>query len=147
MYIRKAELIDVEQIEKLIQPYIDDFAVDEDGAEKFSALMIGKLIQSQGVNYYLAEECNYCVGVMAYREPAHLVHFFVRENKQGIGIGRELWLFVNEKIKKNEIEKWTVNSSLAAEKIYQRFGFDTVSDVIEAHGLRFIQMEKFINKN
>ena len=36
----------------------------------------------------------------------------------------------------------SVNSSCYAQPIYQKFGFKAVSEVIEAHGLRFLMMQK-----
>ena len=36
----------------------------------------------------------------------------------------------------------SVNSSCYAQPIYQKFGFKAVSEVIEAHGLRFVMMQK-----
>ncbi len=36
----------------------------------------------------------------------------------------------------------SVNSSCYAQPIYQKIGFKTVSELIEAHGLRFMMMQK-----
>lgn len=43
--IRPATHADLEQIERLIQPYIADFAISREGEEKFSSVIIFKIIK------------------------------------------------------------------------------------------------------
>ena len=81
------------------------------------------------------------LGIIAYKEPAHLVHFFVDITVQKQGIGRKLWNYVIAELQEN-ITTISVNSSCYAQPIYQKFGFETVSEVIEAYGLRFVMMQK-----
>ena len=81
------------------------------------------------------------LGIIAYKEPSHIVHFFVDTAVQKQGIGRKLWNYVAAELQKN-ITLISVNSSCYAQPIYQKFGFKTVSELIEAHGLRFVMMQK-----
>ncbi|MFW1755044.1 GNAT family N-acetyltransferase [Acinetobacter wanghuae] len=140
--IRQATTQDLNQIVALIHPFIDDFAVDDEGREKFNLQMILQLIEHPDIHYFVYLQANEIVGVMAYREPAHIVHFFVKEIQQGQGIGRALWNHMQAVMDTVDTQIITVNSSCFAEKIYRKMGFESVSDVIEAHGLRFIQMQK-----
>ena len=52
-----------------------------------------------------------------------------------------MWQFVENKIKENS-SNVTVNSSCYAQAIYEKFGFTTISSVIENGGLRYIPMQK-----
>lgn len=142
--IRQAKIEDKKQIAALIRPFINDFAIDSEGRKKFSSQMIQQFIEHSDIHYFVYEKSNQILGVMAYREPAHIVHFFVNEHQQGQGIGRQLWAHVETMMRSMQIKLISVNSSCFAEKIYKKMGFEAVSDVIEAHGLRFIQMQKHI---
>jgi ribosomal protein S18 acetylase RimI-like enzyme len=139
--IRPATHADLEQIERLIQPYIADFAISREGEEKFSSATILKLLNTQQVHYYVYEQNETILGIIAYKEPAHLVHFFVDIAVQKQGIGRKLWNYVIAELQEN-ITVISVNSSCYAQPIYQKFGFEAISEVIEAHGLRFVMMQK-----
>lgn len=139
--IRPATHADLEQIERLIQPYIADFAISREGEEKFSSAIILRLLNTQQVHYYVYEQNETILGIIAYKEPAHLVHFFVDTTVQKQGIGRKLWNYVVAELQEN-ITVISVNSSCYAQPIYQKFGFKAVSEVIEAHGLRFVMMKK-----
>lgn len=48
---------------------------------------------------------------------------------------------------KQNVENITVNSSIYAQPIYEKFGFNAVSKMVEEHGLRFIPMLKNIERN
>lgn len=139
--IRPATHADLEQIERLIQPYIADFAISCEGEEKFSSAPILRLLNTPQVHYYVYEQNETVLGIIAYKEPAHIVHFFVDTAVQKQGIGRELWNYVLAELQEN-ITLISVNSSCYAQPIYQKFGFKAVSEVIEAHGLRFVMMQK-----
>lgn len=92
--IRPATHADLEQIERLIQPYIADFAISREGEEKFSSALILKLLNTPQVHYYVYEQNETVLGIIAYKEPAHIVHFFVDTAVQKQGIGRKLWNYV-----------------------------------------------------
>ncbi|MFX5701353.1 GNAT family N-acetyltransferase, partial [Acinetobacter baumannii] len=73
------------------------------------------------------------VGIVAYMEPSHLMHFFIKKTHFKLGLGRQRWDFIEEKIKNEniDIEKITVNSSFYAQDIYEKFGFIVSGDAAE----------------
>ena len=139
--IRSAKPSDIDEIVALIQPYIIDFAISTEGEEKFNRTMIEKLLEMPSMQYFVFEKNEQFIGVIAYRQPAHLFHFFVHQNFQRQGVGKQMWQFVENKIKENS-SSVTVNSSCYAQAIYEKFGFTTISSVIENGGLRYIPMQK-----
>lgn len=58
-----------------------------------------------------------------------------------LGLGRQLWDFIEEKIKNEniDVEKITVNSSFYAQDVYEKFGFIVSGDAAEKWGIRFIR--------
>lgn len=86
---------------------------------------------------------NKIVGVQEIRDKNHIALFFVNKKYQNIGIGRKLFEFGKEIIKKlySEINEITVNSSPFAEKIYKKLGFISISGLEEKNGIKFIQMK------
>ena len=154
MIIRQAQLGDLEKIVQLIAPFMNDFIVEDDkqpmneGQRHFSRSVIQAYLEDAGIHYFVAEkqiQQQHCiVGIMAYRAPRHILHFFVDATWQGQGVGTQLWQFVQTHMGLEKGQCVTVNSSCFAEKIYKKMGFSTVSDVQEAQGLRFIQMQKQI---
>ncbi|MHA3049504.1 GNAT family N-acetyltransferase [Acinetobacter sp. ANC 4641] len=142
MQIRQTTLRDIPAIQSLIQPYLVDFVVDESGLAHFSEQVVTDFINHPEVHSFVAEQSQQILGVIAYREPAHLLHFFVDQRHQSQGIGRQLWQWAEQHALQQPIQEFTVNSSCAAQDVYRRFGFATTKDVTEAHGLRFIPMKK-----
>ncbi|ENX17428.1 hypothetical protein F895_01009 [Acinetobacter sp. CIP 64.2] len=139
--IRLATSSDLDQIVQLIRPYIIDFALNAEGADKFSQSMIHKLMEMPNIEYFVFEQNTQLMGVIAYRQPAHILHFFVDQRVQRQGIGRQLWQFLENKIATSH-SSITVNSSCYAQVIYEKFGFTASSAVIEQSGLRFVPMHK-----
>lgn len=146
-----ATIDDAAAIAALIAPYIADFATDSAGAEKFNMAMIAKLIASDSVIYYVAKDkaTQVIIGVIAYKKPAHLLHFFVAKAHQHHGIGKKMWLAIELQMWQNHMDAndtgevvISVNSSLAAQGVYERFGFVATSPIQEQAGLRYIQMQK-----
>lgn len=139
--IRLAKVTDIKQIVELIQPYIKDFALNAEGEAKFSQDMIKKLLEMQSIEYFVFEKDLSIIGVIAYKQPSHLIHFFVKQDSQQQGIGRQLWMFLEDKLSQQH-SKITVNSSCYAQPVYDNFGFTVTSTVIENGGLRYIPMCK-----
>ncbi|GAA5005717.1 GNAT family N-acetyltransferase [Acinetobacter puyangensis] len=140
--IRRAEAADIDAISAMIQPYIDDFAVDETGRAHFTQQNILNVLQMPDIEYFVYVETTHVVGVIAYQLPSHLVHFFVDQSHQHQGIGKKMWQFVEDKLRDEGMLEVTVNSSCYAGKIYQTFGFLPTQTVIEDRGIRFIPMKK-----
>ena len=157
--IRAAQVPDCEQISQLIQLLSPAFFACSDGfgAEDFTAEIqseaLSQLISRSDIEYYFAEEHDVFCGVVAIRDKTHLYHLFVKPEFQGRHIGRKLWMFAKEKILESialgNIDKdlaITVNSSLNAVSVYERFGFKKVGSVLEKNGLAFQSMVFLIER-
>ena len=140
MKIRTATLSDIDQITALIAPFIDEFAVDQNGRQLFTAHMIQRFIENSEIDYFVYENNHKIIGVIAYKQPAHLIHFFVNQSFQGQGIGRAMWEFVLNQLIQNQSLECTVNSSCNAQVVYEKFGFKAISNVIINRGLRYVSM-------
>lgn len=143
--IRQATVSDAKNIATLIQPYINDFVVDEIGLDKFDVAFIQQLICSPEIHYWVLEQVGQMIGVIAYRQPAHILHFFVDTQYQRQGFGQQLWNHLVTQISQDHIDVMTVNSSCYAQPIYAHLGFECVGAVEEMQGIRFIRMQKKMN--
>jgi GNAT superfamily N-acetyltransferase len=90
----------------------------------------------------IAEEQSQLAGVVALRDNSHLFHLFVAEPFQGRGLGGKLWHMVKTKaLQSGNPGKFTVNSSLNATRVYERFGFIVNGPVVQANGVAFQPMQ------
>ena len=74
--------------------FIDEFAINDSGRQLFSASMIEKMLENPEIHYFVYSDHQQMIGVIAYKNPAHLVHFFISKEKQAQGIGRTMWDFI-----------------------------------------------------
>ena len=75
--IRPATHTDLEQIERLIQPYIADFAISREGEEKFSSAAILKLLNTEQIQQKVSQIqqfylCCYWQALMCLEITTHL---------------------------------------------------------------------------
>ncbi|PAB60356.1 GNAT family N-acetyltransferase [Anaeromicrobium sediminis] len=91
----------------------------------------------------VATDQNNIVGIIEVRNYSHISLYFVDKSYQGHGIGRELYEISIErcKMRNQNLEKITVNSSPYAANIYKKLGFKQVDSENTIHGIRFIPME------
>ena len=81
------------------------------------------------------------MGIIATRDRTHVFHLFVARSHQGRGIARELWRRARERARAaSRDEVFSVNSSLIAEPVYRRFGFERVSGPIRESGIELVPM-------
>jgi GNAT superfamily N-acetyltransferase len=142
LLIRKATSKDTAAIVAVIAPFVEDIIANEQGRQRFTPEAIQAIFERQGIHYFVAELDQEIVGLVAYLEPAHVLHFFLIKALHGQGYGTLLWNFIEEKIKQQRVDKITVNSSAYAQKIYEKFGFVTTGPAIEDKGIHFIPMTK-----
>ena len=65
-------------------------------------------------------------GVVVVKPPTHLYHLFVRSDLHRTGIGRKLLSIADDwSVRTSGVRLATVNSSLNAVTIYNRFGFES----------------------
>ena len=145
--IRQASPDDADQISKLISSLSHFFfAVPEgSGAENFAdditpeALRI--FVARPDVHYLTGEWRGEFCGAAAIRKPRHLHHLFVAPAHHGRGIGRQLWLAARDAaLAAGNPGEFTVNASLNAVPVYERFGFERFGTPQQANGLIFQPM-------
>ena len=140
--IRLATLEDAIQIARLIAPYISQFALNEQGAQKLQQPALEALLQDAHVHYYVYTIDQQIRAVIAFNMSGHLIHFFTAQSFLRQGLGRVLWQYAEVAMLAQGNPYISVNSSCAAQVVYEAFGFNTISPVLEVSGLRFIQMRK-----
>ncbi|MCO8085827.1 GNAT family N-acetyltransferase [Acinetobacter lwoffii] len=143
MKIRKANLQDTRAIVDVIAPFVDAVISSEEGRQRFQPEMIQTIFERPDIHYFVTEIDHQVIGVVAYMEPAHFMHFFLNQVYQGQGYGRrQMWHFLESEIRRQGHSIITVKSSLYALDIYKRFGFVETGQYTEEHGIRFIPMRK-----
>ncbi len=136
---------DAQAISQLIISLAPHFLQDPQGtgAEAFLQTLtpaaIRKLIEAPNMRYCKAVMHGRLAGVVALRDNAHLFHLFVDPAFQGRGLGRRLWLRVQERAVANgNASGFTVNSTPYAVPVYARFGFTATGPRADKSGISFI---------
>jgi GNAT superfamily N-acetyltransferase len=148
MHIRPATPRDAEAISALIMRLSPTFTLHPDGqgAEKFFAGVTPEAIQEYlalpEYAYRVAEEEGALAGVVGVRGNSHLFHLFVDPAHQGRGLSRRLWkMAMDTAIRAGNPGEFTVNSSLYAVPVYERYGFVPTGPRVEMHGIAFVPMK------
>jgi GNAT superfamily N-acetyltransferase len=147
MKIQAASLADAEEISALIIELSDPFYVRPSriGAELFlesvSAEAQRSYLSASNFLYYVAKFQGGIAGVIALRDNSHLFHLFVAKPFQGMGLSSRLWRLVKSKAREaGNLGEFTVNSSLNAVVVYEKFGFVPRGDIQNMHGISFQPM-------
>jgi GNAT superfamily N-acetyltransferase len=147
MNVRLAITADVQQICELIRCLCDPFFLSPggEGAELFLQSIGESAVQgyvsAANFRYQVAELDTGLVGVVAVRDNTHLYHLFVATAFQGRGIARQLWqLAKSQAVSAGNPGRFTVNSSLGAAQVYERFGFVASGPIVAKHGISFQPM-------
>lgn len=148
MRIRPAAPGDADAISALIRGFAPTFTVHPDGAgaEAFFAQItpdsIAGFLASPDYAYLVAEEDGTLAGAVAIRGNTHLYHLFVHPAFQGRGLSRQLWEAAREAaMRAGNPGEFTVNSSLNAIPVYERFGFRPAGPRTEMNGIVFMPMK------
>ena len=148
MNIERATVADASRISALIRELSKPFLVSPsgEGAESFFAAIsesaIHGYVSASNFEYFVAEVQGQLAGVVALRDNSHLFHLFVAESFQGQGLGTKLWKMVSARaIQSGNPGKFTVNSSLTALPVYEKFGFIASGPVVQTHGVAFQPMQ------
>ena len=148
MTVRQATPDDADQLGQLIESLAHFFFATPGGygADKFveattpTALRI--FVARPDINYLIGEWDGEFCGAAAIRECRHLHHLFVAPACQGRGIGRQLWAAARDAaMAAGNPGKFTVNASLNAVPVYQRFGFEPIGGPQLGNGLIFLPMK------
>ena len=147
-----AKTEDAESISLLISSVSNFFTLNPSGvgAEEFltsiSESAIRSYITSDKFSYYVCFVNSTLAGVAAMRDNTHLYHLFVSKNFQKQGVSRALWdKAMKDAISANNPDKFTVNSSLFAVPVYERFGFSVCGPKVVTNGISFVPMT--LNRN
>jgi GNAT superfamily N-acetyltransferase len=147
MIFRRAKPEDASAISGLIVSFLKEFTVDPNGtgAEKFlesvSVEAEKTYILSDHYDYLIVEMEGELAGFIAMQNKTHVFHLFVAPHYQRQGLARALWQRArNAAGEHNVAQVFTVNSSLLAVPVYERFGFERASAPVERNGISFIQM-------
>lgn len=148
MHIRPATVGDAAVISALILGVSRFFTLhpDGEGAEAFlatvSAEAIGGYLASPAYAYLVAEEEGVLAGVVAVRDNTHLYHLFVAPAFHGRGLARQLWGAARDAaLRAGNPGEFTVNSSIYAIPVYERFGFVPTGPRLEQNGIAFLPMK------
>jgi GNAT superfamily N-acetyltransferase len=145
--IRVATALDHHAISALLLPLIEKFIAPDCSAEG-TALLLGSM-QPQAIlgylhgdyRYWLAEDAEGMLGVVAIKGSNHLYHLFVAERAQGQGLARKLWQHaLAQCTERDEPDEFTVNASLYAQSMYQHFGFVAEQGPRERMGITDVPM-------
>ena len=157
LHLRRATIADADAISHLVHSVAHYFTLHADGrgAEEFF-----KSISSEAISSYLASEryvywvgchsqeasADHIIAAIALRDNSHLYHLFVASEQQFQGYARQLWQQLQTHAAQlGNPGNFTVNASLFAEKMYEKFGFSATDEVQEMHGLRYIPMQKRVD--
>jgi GNAT superfamily N-acetyltransferase len=81
------------------------------------------------------------VAIGALRDGRHLFHLFVDPAHQRSGLARHLWTQLRDAaVAAGNTGGFTVNSTLDARPVYERFGFVAAGDPQRVHGIAFQPM-------
>lgn len=149
MRIRLATPADAEAISALIRGVSHFFTLRPDGAgaeaflETVSPDAVRGYLSSPDYAYRVAEEDGAIIGVVAVRENRHLYHLFVAPDGQRRGLARRLWTEAMEAaLRAGNPGAFTVNASVYAVPVYERFGFVATGPRVEANGIAFVPMHR-----
>ncbi len=148
MHIRPATPADAAAISGLILGVSRFFTLHPEGqgAEVFLETLtpqaFGGYLSSPEYAYLVAEEDGALAGVVGIRDNGHLYHLFVAPAFHGGGLSRRLWDAAKEAaLQAGNPGEFTVNSSLYAVPVYERFGFVPTGPRVEQHGIAFVPMK------
>jgi GNAT superfamily N-acetyltransferase len=148
MIFRLAKPADATPISDLIMSFRHLLTVDPDGSgageffASVSAEAERKYISSDRYCFVVAEAGGKLVGFIAMRDRTHLFHLFVAPEYQRRGLARELWRQGCEATGPHRAgTEFTVNSSLPAMPVYERFGFHQAAPPVHQSGVAFVPMK------
>ena len=99
-------------------------------------------LSASNFSFHVARSESGLAGVIALRDNSHLFHLFVAKAFQGQRLASQLWSVVkSEALQAGNPGEFTVNSSLNAVPVYERFGFVRHGEIQRVHGISFQPMQ------
>ena len=116
----------------------------EDAADFFAGITetsFDALLRDPRFRFHVAVDHDELVAIVAMRDDTHLYHLFVAEDRHGQGLGKRLWhVAKDDTMARGHDGPFTVNASLWAVPVYERFGFVPTDTVQTANGVAFVPM-------
>ena len=148
MKVERAAIADAARVSALVRELSRPFLMSPsgEGAASFLASIsetaIRGYVSSGNFEYWIAEQERLLAGVVALRDNSHLFHLFVAKPFQRQGLGGQLWQMVKANaFQSGNPGRFTVNSSLGALPVYEKFGFTANGPVLQTHGVAFQPMQ------
>jgi GNAT superfamily N-acetyltransferase len=146
--MRPARAGDAEAISALVTLLSRYFLADPERPEdaagflaQLSPAACAERLSDPRFRHHVAEVDGALAGFVAIRDDGHLYHLFVAERFHGHGIATRLWgIGSGEARARGNPGRFTVNSSLHAVPVYERFGFATAGTPQVQDGIAFLPM-------
>jgi GNAT superfamily N-acetyltransferase len=143
LYIRTPEVNDALEISTFVCQVANDcLGADANVIVKtISPATVKSNLQNPNYAYVLGYVGQELAGVAAIREKKHVYHLFVAPKHHNQGIAKSLWHFLKAEAVAKGASHFTVNSSLYAVPVYQKFGFSPISEPQFKNGIRYVPMQ------
>ncbi len=152
LHFRAGLTTDAQAVSHLIMLFAKDFCINPDGSgadifhQSVSATAELAYLADDRYHFILAMQDETLAGFIALRDHSHLFHLFVDPAFQGHGLATVLWQRARQDAaSQGNRTGFTVNSSLNAIPVYERFGFKATGQVVEMHGIAFLPMQFQLN--
>ncbi len=147
--IRKGKKQDAARVSRLLLEISEEFIsgeLSEIGKQnlisEFAVEKITEKLTANNFRFYLAEDSDDVIGVIAVQGNKHLCYLFVAKSHHRQGISRALWERAKSKsLPFNDSGVFTVNASNYAVKAYERLGFVLKGMTQEKNGVLYNPME------
>lgn len=141
--IRTAHISDAPAISELVNE-VAHGCLGADAAAFVSTISpstVASNIQNPQYLYVLGFVGNELAGVAAIREMKHFYHLFVAPEYQYKGIAKSLWHYLKTEAMATGTSIFTVNSSIYAVPVYEKFGFSPTNEPQTRNGISFVPMQ------
>ena len=147
--IRKGKEQDAARVSKLLLEISEEFISGElseigkqNLVDEFAVEKITEKLTADNFRFYLAEDNNELIGVLAVQDNKHICYLFVAKSHHRQGISRALWeQGQSESLPFNDSGVFTVNASNYAVKAYERLGFVLKGMTQEKNGISYNPMK------
>jgi GNAT superfamily N-acetyltransferase len=118
---------------------------DGEGADAFmrgnSPEALRGIVEAPNHHGLVAEDEGVFAGFIVLMDESYLAYLFVAPSHQGRGVARRLWESAVEAARqRGHAGGYTVNASLGARPVYERFGFRPMAPKVEKDGVAYIPM-------
>lgn len=114
------------------------------GTETFQRFLFGDALREDFLSgryvVYVAAVRTEIIGMISMRDIDHISLLFVDENYQRMGIGRSLVLRLWEELKRQGVERMTVNAAPYGLPFYDKMGFVRLCSELESEGIKYTPM-------